>query len=57
MIIANEVSEEGMGTDKNSITILYSDDRDNVSIEGSKNLIANVLMDEITGLLTSKGEK
>jgi phosphopantothenoylcysteine decarboxylase/phosphopantothenate--cysteine ligase len=57
MIIANEVSEKGMGTDKNSITILYSDDRDNVSIEGSKNLIANVLMDEITGLLTSKGEK
>ncbi|WP_321430620.1 bifunctional phosphopantothenoylcysteine decarboxylase/phosphopantothenate--cysteine ligase CoaBC [uncultured Methanolobus sp.] len=57
MIIANEVSKEGMGTDKNSITILYSDDRENISIEGSKSLIANVLMDEITGLLTSKGEK
>ena len=57
IIIANEVSKEGMGTDKNSITILYSDDRENISIEGSKSLIANVLMDEITGLLTSKGEK
>ncbi|MBP1909430.1 bifunctional phosphopantothenoylcysteine decarboxylase/phosphopantothenate--cysteine ligase CoaBC [Methanolobus bombayensis] len=56
MIVANEVSKEGMGTVNNSITILYSNDRDNISIEGSKTLIANFLMDEITGLLTSKGE-
>jgi phosphopantothenoylcysteine decarboxylase/phosphopantothenate--cysteine ligase len=56
MIIANEVSKEGMGTDNNSITILYTGDRDNISIKGSKSLIANVLIDEITDMLTSKGE-
>ncbi|TQD25309.1 bifunctional phosphopantothenoylcysteine decarboxylase/phosphopantothenate--cysteine ligase CoaBC [Methanolobus vulcani] len=57
MIVANEVSKEGMGTDNNSITILYSGNKDNISIEGSKSLIANVLMDEIADMLTSKGEK
>ncbi|SDF34983.1 Phosphopantothenate-cysteine ligase /Phosphopantothenoylcysteine decarboxylase [Methanolobus vulcani] len=56
MIVANEVSKEGMGTDNNSITILYSGNKDNISIEGSKSLIANVLIDEITDMLTSKGE-
>ncbi|MDI3487072.1 MAG: phosphopantothenoylcysteine decarboxylase / phosphopantothenate---cysteine ligase, partial [Methanolobus sp.] len=57
MIVANEVSKGGMGTDSNNITILYSGNKDNICIEGSKSHIANILMDEITELLTSKGEK
>ncbi|WP_407281763.1 bifunctional phosphopantothenoylcysteine decarboxylase/phosphopantothenate--cysteine ligase CoaBC [Methanolobus sp. WCC1] len=57
MIVANEVSKGGMGTDSNNITILYSGNKDNICIEGSKSRIANVLIDEITELLTSKGEK
>ena len=57
MIVANDVSKGGIGTDDNSINILYSDDRDTINIKGPKSLIANVLMDEITGLLTAKDEE
>jgi phosphopantothenoylcysteine decarboxylase/phosphopantothenate--cysteine ligase len=57
MIVANDVSKGGIGTDNNNITILYSTDKENLKIEGSKSLIANVLMDEITGLLTAKDEE
>ncbi|WP_094228126.1 bifunctional phosphopantothenoylcysteine decarboxylase/phosphopantothenate--cysteine ligase CoaBC [Methanolobus psychrotolerans] len=57
MIVANEVSKGGIGADTNNVTIIYSGGKDNLNTEGSKSLIANVLMDEITGLLTSKDEE
>lgn len=57
MIVANEVSKGGIGTDSNIVTILYSGQKEKLSIEGSKSLIANVLMDEITSMLAAKDEK
>ncbi|WP_319506830.1 bifunctional phosphopantothenoylcysteine decarboxylase/phosphopantothenate--cysteine ligase CoaBC [uncultured Methanolobus sp.] len=57
MIVANEVSKGGIGTDNNNVTIIYSDNRENLNVEGSKSLISNVLMDEITGLLATKDEE
>lgn len=57
MIVANEVSKGGIGTDNNNITILYSGEKEDINIEGPKSLIANVLMDEITALLTTKDEE
>ncbi|WMW25707.1 bifunctional phosphopantothenoylcysteine decarboxylase/phosphopantothenate--cysteine ligase CoaBC [Methanolobus sediminis] len=56
MIVANEVSKGGIGTENNNVTILYSAIKENRNIKGSKSLIATALMDEITELLTSKGE-
>jgi Phosphopantothenate-cysteine ligase (EC 6.3.2.5)/Phosphopantothenoylcysteine decarboxylase (EC 4.1.1.36) len=57
MIVANEVSKGGIGTDNNNVTIIYSDNRENLNVEGSKSLISNVLMDEITELLAAKDEE
>ncbi|WP_406670125.1 bifunctional phosphopantothenoylcysteine decarboxylase/phosphopantothenate--cysteine ligase CoaBC [Methanolobus sp. ZRKC4] len=57
MIVANEVSKGGIGTDNNNVTIIYSDKRENLNVEGSKNLIANVLMNEIAGLLAPEDEE
>ncbi|SFM92434.1 bifunctional phosphopantothenoylcysteine decarboxylase/phosphopantothenate--cysteine ligase CoaBC [Methanolobus profundi] len=57
MIVANEVSKGGIGTDNNNVTILYSDEKEDLNIEGPKSLIANVLMDEITLLLEAQDEE
>ena len=57
MIVANELSKGGIGTDYNNVTIIYSDKRENLNVEGSKNLIASVLMDEIAVLLAAEDEE
>ncbi|WP_340820654.1 bifunctional phosphopantothenoylcysteine decarboxylase/phosphopantothenate--cysteine ligase CoaBC [Methanolobus sp. WCC4] len=57
MIVANEVSKGGIGTDNNNVTILYSGKKEDLNIEGPKSLIASVLMDEITSLLTAKDDE
>ncbi len=57
MIVANELSKGGIGTDNNNVTIIYSDKRKNLNVEGSKNLIASVLMDEIALLLAAEDEE
>ncbi|MDY0387450.1 MAG: bifunctional phosphopantothenoylcysteine decarboxylase/phosphopantothenate--cysteine ligase CoaBC [Methanolobus sp.] len=57
MIVANELSKGGIGTDNNNVTIIYSDKRENLNVEGSKGLIANVLMDEIALLLAAEDEE
>jgi phosphopantothenoylcysteine decarboxylase/phosphopantothenate--cysteine ligase len=51
MIVANEVSEKGMGTEENSVHIIHADDRDIKNIAGSKRKIAIKLIDNITEML------
>ena len=56
MIIANDVSAGGMGTDENSVFIIRPDRKEHTNITGPKSLIASTLMDEIT-LMLSSGDK
>jgi phosphopantothenoylcysteine decarboxylase/phosphopantothenate--cysteine ligase len=56
MIVANEVSKTGIGTDSNCVTLIYAAGREELSVEGSKSLIAGVLMDEITMMIAKDEE-
>lgn len=56
MIVANDVSQGGMGTEENSVYLIRPGRREHINIKGSKDLIAGALMDEIT-LMLSAGEK
>jgi phosphopantothenoylcysteine decarboxylase/phosphopantothenate--cysteine ligase len=56
MIIANEVSAGGMGTDDNSIYMIRPERKEHINISGPKSAIADTIMDEITQML-SKGDK
>jgi phosphopantothenoylcysteine decarboxylase/phosphopantothenate--cysteine ligase len=52
MMIANDVSASGMGTDDNSIYIIRPGRKEHMNISGPKSMIASVLMDEITQMLS-----
>jgi phosphopantothenoylcysteine decarboxylase/phosphopantothenate--cysteine ligase len=56
MMIANDVSASGMGTDDNSIYIIRPGRKEHMNISGPKSVIAENIMDEITQML-SKGDK
>jgi phosphopantothenoylcysteine decarboxylase/phosphopantothenate--cysteine ligase len=56
MMIANDVSASGMGTDDNSIYIIRPGRKEHMNISGPKSVIASALMDEITQML-SIGDK
>ena len=56
MIIANDVSAGGMGTDENSVFVIRPDRKEHTNITGPKSRIASTLMDEIT-LMLSSGDK
>ncbi len=57
MIVANEVSEKGMGTEDNCVYIIHADYNIGTNnITGSKSMIACVLMDDITEMLALKEE-
>ncbi|WP_406661001.1 bifunctional phosphopantothenoylcysteine decarboxylase/phosphopantothenate--cysteine ligase CoaBC [Methanolobus sp. ZRKC3] len=51
MIVANEVSEKGMGTQDNSVHIIHADNREITNFAGPKNKIAIELMDIITEMI------
>jgi phosphopantothenoylcysteine decarboxylase/phosphopantothenate--cysteine ligase len=55
MMIANDVSAGGMGTDENSVFIIRPDRKDHMNVRGPKSRIASVLMDEITLMLSTGG--
>lgn len=56
MIIANDVSAGGMGTDENSVFVIRPDRKEHTNVTGPKSRIASTLMDEIT-LMLSSGDK
>lgn len=56
MIVANDVSQGGMGTDENSVYLIRPDRKEHGNIRGPKSLIAGTLMDEIAMML-SAGDK
>jgi len=56
MIVANDVSSGGMGTDENSIYIVRPDRKEYPDISGSKSAIASALIDEITSIISSGEE-
>lgn len=56
MIVANDVSQGGMGTDENSVYLIRPDRKEHGNIRGPKSLIAGALMDEIAMML-SAGDK
>jgi phosphopantothenoylcysteine decarboxylase/phosphopantothenate--cysteine ligase len=56
MIIANDVSAGGMGTDENSVFVIRPDRKEHTNIRGLKSRIASTLMDEIN-LMLSSGDK
>ncbi len=56
MIVANDVSSRGMGTDENSVYIIRPGRKEHPSISGPKSAIAAALIDETTSILSS-GEK
>ncbi len=56
MIIANDVSAGGMGTDENSVFVIRPDRKEHANVTGPKSRIASTLMDEIT-LMLSSGDK
>ncbi|QLC49390.1 bifunctional phosphopantothenoylcysteine decarboxylase/phosphopantothenate--cysteine ligase CoaBC [Methanolobus zinderi] len=56
IIVANDVSSGGMGTDENSVHIIRPGRKDQPSISGSKSAIAAALIDEITIILSSGEE-
>lgn len=51
IIVANEVSEKGMGTEDNSIHIIHANKAEITNIAGSKNKIAIELIDKVEMLL------
>ncbi|MBN2111191.1 MAG: bifunctional phosphopantothenoylcysteine decarboxylase/phosphopantothenate--cysteine ligase CoaBC [Methanosarcinaceae archaeon] len=56
MIVANDVSSKGMGTDENCVYIIDPGREDHTRISGPKGMIAAALMDRIT-LMLSAGEE
>ncbi|WP_406658003.1 bifunctional phosphopantothenoylcysteine decarboxylase/phosphopantothenate--cysteine ligase CoaBC [Methanolobus sp. ZRKC2] len=56
MIVANDVSSGGMGTEENSVYIIHPGRKEHTNISGSKSMIASALMDEITRMFP-EGEK
>ena len=53
MIVANDVSSGGMGTEDNNIYIIRPDRKEHLNLSGSKSKIASTLMDEITMMLSA----
>ncbi len=57
MIVANEVSEGGIGKDSNVVNLINAEGKKRLHIEGKKSLIANIIMDEIAAMLLKKDSK
>lgn len=57
MIVANDVSSGGMGTEENSVYIIRPDRKELLNISGSKSVIAATLMDEITMMVIAGEEE
>ncbi len=57
MIVANEVSEGGIGKDSNVVNLINAEGKKRLHIEGKKSLIANIIMDEIAATLLKKDNK
>ncbi|MDG6244498.1 MAG: bifunctional phosphopantothenoylcysteine decarboxylase/phosphopantothenate--cysteine ligase CoaBC [Methanolobus sp.] len=56
MIVANEVSKGGIGTNSNCVTLIYAAEKEEIHIEGKKSLIAASLMDEINSIIVKDDE-
>ncbi|WP_370572444.1 bifunctional phosphopantothenoylcysteine decarboxylase/phosphopantothenate--cysteine ligase CoaBC [Methanomethylovorans sp.] len=54
LIVANDVSSSGIGTEDNEVYILTVEDSGHIHVKGSKKMIASALMDEIGHLLMSR---
>jgi len=55
LIVANDVSEGGMGTDRNEVYIICAGKPETLHISGTKRLIASALLDKVADVLRSKG--
>jgi phosphopantothenoylcysteine decarboxylase/phosphopantothenate--cysteine ligase len=54
LIVANDVSGSGIGTEDNEVYILTTENPGHIHIKGSKRAIASALLDEISHLLMSR---
>lgn len=54
LIVANDVSGSGIGTEDNEVYILTTENPGHLHIKGSKRAIASALLDEISHLLMSR---
>lgn len=54
LIVANDVSGSGIGTEDNEVYILTTENPGHIHIKGSKRSIASALLDEISHLLMSR---
>jgi len=55
IIVANEVSKSGIGTDHNDVYIIRAGKPEPLHINGAKRLVACALLDELDGVLRTKG--
>ena len=54
LIVANDISGSGIGTEDNEVYILTTENPGHIHIKGSKRAIASALLDEISHLLMSR---
>ena len=55
LIVANDVSEGGIGTDQNEVHIIGKCKPETLHISGTKRLIASLLLDELAEVLQAEG--